>query len=461
MEIRTETKRIRPAPAAPGGKTIEQRRARWWRAAGTAALAFGALAAFGDASSGEDKGAPVMLGATAAPNAVTTWSEVAAATITGTGTANVTPEEQRPNYVLDLPTVHLAIYDALMAITGTHKPYASDVQAPQGSASQEAAVAAAAYRVLQVLFPNRGALYQAAYNSAVATIADGASKSQGLAIGTAAANAVLNLRANDGRAVVLPPFVQGTAPGQFRTANAPGLANPWLPNVRPFTMQHAAQFRPAGPPALTSAAYAAAFNETKALGSAASTTRTAEQSDVARFNTEPPPRFAPRNMRTFSSNQTSLADAARLMAMLWVAQADATIACFEAKYFYGAWRPNTAITLADTDGNADTAPDAAWAPSVPTPNHPEYPAAHACYAGALAEVVRAYYDTRQVAFTFDSQAAGVIGTSRTFATTTALVDELLMARIWGGMHFRFSSDDGAALGKSVAQWVLAQRFQAR
>jgi hypothetical protein len=345
-----------------------------------------------------------------------------------------------------------------MAIAGTHVPYASAVQAPQAAASQEAAVAAAAYRVLSVLFPNRSALYQGAYDSAVAAIADGSAKASGLAIGTAAANAVLNLRLNDGRAVVLPAYVPGAGPGQFRGTNP---ANQFGAYVRPFALHHAAQFRPAGPPALSSTAYEQALAETRSLGSAASTTRTAAQTDTARFHTEPPPRFGTRNMLPFASHQATLGEAARVMAMLWVAQADALIACFEAKYFYQAWRPTSAITLAESDGNANTAPDPAWTPVVPTPNHPEYPAAHACFAGAVAEVVRVFHGTRQVTFSFDSLAAGVVNNRHTYASTDAMLEELQMARIWGGMHFRFSGTDGAALGKAVARWVLTQRFQAR
>ena len=386
------------------------------------------------------------------------WSTVAATTVNGTGTATATPEEQRPNYVFDLATVHLAIYDAVMAITGTHQPYASALQPVQTGASQEAAVAASAYRVLQVLFPSRGALYQGAYDSAVAAIAAGDAKTRGLALGTAAANAVLNLRLNDGRAVVLAAYVPGTAPGQFRGTNPVGIVNPY---VRPFAMQNAAQFRPAGPPALTSAAYERAFNETKALGVNTSTSRSAEQTDTARFHTDAPPRFWSRNLLPIASHQATLGGAARVMAMLWVAQADASIACFEAKYFYNAWRPTSAITLADTDGNSNTAPDATWTPVVPTPNHPEYPAAHGCNAGAVAEVMRVFHGTRQVSFTFDSQAVGVANTRHTFASTDAMAEELQVARIWGGMHFRFSSEDGAALGKNVAKWVMTQRFQPR
>ena len=161
------------------------------------------------------------------------------------------------------------------------------------------------------------------------------------------------------------------------------------------------QFRAPGPPALTSAAYAADVNETKALGAAASTTRTAEQTEIARFHTEPPFNFWPRNLRVFATTADGVASQARLMAMLWVALADSLDACFESKYTYLAWRPISAITL-DGDGNDATIIDPAWTPVLPTPNHPEYPAAHACGAGAVAEVLRAYYGTPNISFDLTS-----------------------------------------------------------
>jgi PAP2 superfamily len=309
-----------------------------------------------------------------------------------------------------------------------------------------------------VLYPDRAALYQPAVSSALAAVADGGAKTDGMSIGIAAANAILNLRLNDGRAVVLTPYVPGSGAGQFRGSNP---ANMFYPYIRPFALQHVAQFRPAGPPSLTSARYEQDFNETKSMGAANSTARSAVQTDTARFHTDAPPRFWTRNVRQFANNQATLADSARLMAMLWVAQADASIACFEAKYFYQAWRPTSAITLADGDGNANTAADAAWTPVVPTPNHPEYPAAHACNAAAVAEVLRVFYGTRQVSFGFESGAAGLSSNRRDYTSTDAMIEELQNARIWGGMHFRYSCDDGAALGKAVVKWVVTQRFQPR
>jgi hypothetical protein len=402
---------------------------------------------------GGDDDTPVTI-TIAGPNAVTQWNEIAATTINLPPATTGTAEEQRPNISVDLATVQVAVYDAVMAIAGTHRPFAITPTAPAAGASPEAAVAAAAYGVLSGLFPSRGAAYQSAYDAYLATLPDGKAKTLGLAVGAEVAAGILALRAADGRMVTLAPYVAGAAPGQFRGTNPVGRPNPF---IKPFVLTSNAQFRAPGPPALTSTAYAADVNETKALGSATSTTRTAEQTETARFHTEPPPNFWPRNMRNFAMTARSLPEQARLMAMIWVAQADAGNACFESKYFYQSWRPASAIVL-DGDGNAATVADPAWAPVVPTPNHPEYPAAHSCVSAAMAEVLRSYYGTADVTFDMTSM---VTGSSHHFTTTTALVDEVQIARIAGGMHFRSATVDGAALGKSVGAWVAANAFKRR
>ncbi|MES2100849.1 MAG: vanadium-dependent haloperoxidase [Pseudomonadota bacterium] len=403
---------------------------------------------------GDDEVAPVTI-TVAGPNVVSQWNEIAATTINLPAAATGTPEEQRPTYAVDLATVHIAIYDAVQAIVGTHKPYAYTPASLSTGASQEAAVATAAYRVLLGLFPARSASYQGAYDTWLATLPAGTAKDQGIAAGAAAAAAILALRANDGRAVVLAPFVPGTAPGQFRGVNP---VNRYGPYIKPFAVTSLAQFRAPGPPALTSAAYAADVNETMALGSATSTTRSAAQTEVARFHTEAPPVFWTRNLRNFAMTNRSIAEHARLMALLWVVQADASNTCFESKYNFLFWRPSSAITLADTDGNAATTVDAAWTPVVPTPNHPEYPAAHGCVSGSMMTALASYYGTPSVTFDITST---VTGSTHSFTTTSAFVDEIKLARIAGGMHFRTSTNDGAALGKNVAEWVLAHNFQPR
>ena len=343
----------------------------------------------------------------------------------------------------------------MIAITGSHRPYAITPTTNASGASQEAAAAAAAYHVLRGLFPNRSAQYQSAYDAFVAAMPADTATVRGLAVGAEVAAGILALRANDGRAVVLAAFVPGTLPGQFRGVNPIGRPNPY---IKPFVLTSLAQFRAPGPPALTSAAYAADVNEVKALGSATSTVRSAEQTEIARFNTESPAAFQPRNLRTFAMTNRSTADHARLMAMLYVTQADAANACFESKYHYLFWRPFSAITLADTDANDATIVDAAWTPVVPSPNHPEYPAAHSCVTTATAETLRAFYGTPNIEFEYTST---VTGTTRGFTSILSFADETSMSRIYGGMHYRFSTVDGAALGRSVSTWVVTNKFQPR
>lgn len=391
------------------------------------------------------------------PNAVSYWNEVANRTVNAASATHTTPEEQRPSYHVDLATVHVAIYDAASAIDGRYKPFAVTPTAPSAGASLDAAVSAAAYGVLRALFPTRGAQYQAAYDSRIAAMPADAARTKGLALGSEVAAAIVALRAGDGRNVVLAPYVSATAPGRFRSAN-PTPFNRHVAFIRPFSLARIDQFRPPPPPPLDSAAYAAAFNLTQAAGGTVSKARTQEQWEIARFHTEPPHLFVTRNLGRFASSTADVADAARLMAFLYVSHADAIGACFEAKYFYEAWRPLSAIPLADTDGNAATASDPTWTPALPTPNHPEYPAAHSCTSGALGETLRQFYGTNQVSYTFDS---AVSGTTRSYATTEALNDESRIARIYGGMHFDFSTAVGVELGVRVAQWVAAHHFGRR
>lgn len=406
-------------------------------------------------SNDNEEAAPVTI-TVSGPNAVSQWNEIAATTvIPSTPAATGTPEERVPFYTVDMATVQIAVYDAVMAIVGTYKPYAYAPQTLSADASQEAAVATAAYRVLLALYPTRSASYQSAYDGYIAAIAAGAAKDRGIAIGTESAAAIVAARTNDGRLTPLAAYVPGTGPGQFRGVNP---INRIAPYIKPFSLTSNSQFRAPGPPALTSATYTADLNETMSLGSATSTTRTAAQTEIARFYTEPPPAYWSRNLRRFAMTDHSMAEQARLLALLHVVQSDAGNACFESKYNFQFWRPTSAITLADTDGNPATTVDPTWTPVVPTPNHPEYPAAHACLTAATAATLKGYYGTPNVTFDLDSTATS---TTHHFTTTQGMVDEVQLGRIAGGMHFRTSTIDGAALGTSVAEWVLAHHFQAR
>jgi hypothetical protein len=416
------------------------------------AIACSLLSACGGGGGGTIEVQPVSLAVTG-PNAVSRWYEVAANTALLPASATGTAEELRPNSTVDLATVQLAVYDALMAIVGTHKPYAITPTTPAAGASQEAAVAAATYGVLKGLFPSRSASYQAEYDSYLASNPDSPARAAGLAIGAEAAAGMLALRANDGRSVALAAYVPGTGPGQFRGTNPIGRFNAF---IKPFTLTSNAQFRAPGPPALDSAAYAADVNETKALGSLTSTTRSAEQTELARFASEGPGPYWARTLRTFIMTDGSLAEHARLLAMLSTVQADAGNACFESKYFYQAWRPSSAITLAA--GNPAITADPDWKPVVATPNHPEYPAAHSCVTTATAETLRGFFGTSRVSVDITST---VTGTTRHYTSTDAMVEDFGLARIYGGMHFRTSTVDGTALGRNVAAWMLARHFQPR
>jgi hypothetical protein len=366
----------------------------------------------------------------------------------------VTPEERRTLSFVDLATVHLAMYDAVVAIEGGFEPYAIVPQSPAAGASATAAAAAAACTVLQGLFPNRSPQYQTDCAPYQAGSAADAATAQGIALGIEVGQKMLAERADDGRDGV-PDYVPGGGVGDFVPA-APG--NPiwhFAQYMRAFTLASPAQFRAEGPPALTSARYAEAFDEVKEFGRAGGAALSPEQQEAARFHTENPNLFWPRASRAFM-NQSSLLANARLAAMLQVSIGDAILGCFDSKYFFDAWRPRTAIPAAAVDGNRATIADAGWTPFAASPNHPEYPSGHTCIAGAIGEVVKSHYRTPRVSFTWTS---AVTGTARHYDSVHEMIREIKAARVHGGMHFRFANDDGATLGRRTAQWVVRNYFR--
>jgi hypothetical protein len=366
----------------------------------------------------------------------------------------VTPEERRTLSFVDLATVHLAMYDAVVAIEGGFEPYAIVPQSPAAGASSAAAAGAAACAVLHGLFPNRSPQYQADCAPYQAGSGADAATTRGITLGIEVGQKMLAERADDGRDGV-PDYVPGGGVGDFVPA-APG--NPiwhFAPHMRAFTLGSPAQFRADGPPALTSASYAAAFDEVKQFGRTGGAALSLEQQEAARFHTENPNLFWPRASRAFM-NQSSLLANARLAAMLQVSIGDAILGCFDSKYFFDAWRPRTAIPAAATDGNPATIAEAGWAPFAASPNHPEYPSGHSCIAGAVAEVVKSHYGTPQVPFTWTSTATG---TAHSYDSVYEMIREIKAARVHGGMHFRFANDDGATLGRRTAHWVVRNYFQ--
>ncbi len=390
-------------------------------------------------------------------HAVAYWGDVGAATVLATrDTAHVTPEERYTSLYTDMATLHIAIHDALSAIDRRYAPYTplAASAAPVASAAQasrDAAVAAAAYTVLQRLFPSRSVHYWGAYRRFSAALPDGHATISGLTLGARAAEAILAQRANDGRAVALAPYQALEAPGRFRGIDP---INRYGPSIKPFALLRMDQFRPPAPPAPGSKAFLADLAEARARGGAVSAVRTQAQWDAARFHTEAPGTFLIRNLSRFARGTADSVEAARLMALIYVSTADAMSACFEAKYHYDYWRPSTAIAAADAGS-----PDTDWTPS-PTPNHPEYPAAHSCGAAAVGETLRQHYGSTRVEFTMDSKATGT-GTTGTYRSTSALAAESSEARVDGGMHFRSATVAGINLGTAVADWVARHHFRRR
>ncbi|WP_240675063.1 vanadium-dependent haloperoxidase [Cellulomonas endophytica] len=352
----------------------------------------------------------------------------------------------------------IAVYDAAVAVEGGHEPFAVAADAPEG-ASAEAAVSAAAHRVLLHLLPLQAPALADARALALSTIPDGPAETAGVAVGEHVAATLLALRRDDGFRAPVEPYVvpEPPVPGRWVPTAATPPIGAWLGRMTPFAVRSAEALRPEGPPSLTSRRWARDYAEVARLGSATSTARTPEQTAVARFWGEPPVPQAHGAFRAFvAEHRLGLADAARFLAMVSVTYADAFIACFGSKYDELFWRPVTAIRAGGSDGNARTAPDPAWTPLLPTPNHPEYPSAHSCITPAAGLVVARFLGTHRIDFTMPS----VTGLGdRRFATPTALTRDVADGRVWAGLHFRSSVDDGARLAQRTAREVLRSHFR--
>ncbi|HEX5575083.1 MAG TPA: vanadium-dependent haloperoxidase [Gemmatimonadales bacterium] len=382
---------------------------------------------------------------------VSYWDAVGSQAFTA---AALTPPE---GFVI-FANVGIAAYDSVMAIEGGYQPFAVEFEAPEG-ASAEAAVVAAAHAILVHYLPQqRVTILDPAYVQSLATIPDGQAKADGITTGEQVASDLIAVRADDNFRLPVPyippdPPIPGV---WIPTAQSPPIGT-YMPYMRPFSLDSPDQFRPAGPPSLSSRDWASDYNEAKEIGSRTSTSRTAEQTLAARFWAEPPIQQAHAAFRRFLLDHgLDVADASRFMAMVTVASADAGIACFDAKYHYAFWRPITAIRAGDTDGNEDTVGDPNWLPLLAaTPNHPEYPSAHSCVTTASARVIARFLDTQQIDFTVPS----ITGLGdRHFDTVKDLEYEVTNARIWGGIHFRTAVDDGTKIGMKTAHQVLAHHF---
>jgi len=417
-----------------------------------------ALAATTPATAPAQSPAPGALDSSRAQNAETSsegrtvadWSLIAQNTIVGVGRRF--PGEA----AVYMGIVHATIYDVVVAIEGGYRPYAITPTVPPNT-SVDAAVAAATHRVLVERFRDQQAGLDDVYFAYLNGIPEGEAKTNGIAVGEEVGVGMLLLRANDGLDSIVPYVQRPPGPGVYEpTAPATPLGTR-MPGVLPLALESASQSRTNGPPALHRREYGHDFNEVKYLGRFDSRVRSAEQTAVALFWTDHDiPQWNRNLLRLADARGLTSIETARMLAMAHVAGGDAMIGCFDAKYHYLSWRPLHAIHHADTDGNPHTLPDPTWQPLLPTPNHPEYPSAHACHTTAIAEALESFFGPGRLRFSIDSL---VTGETRYYKGFREVVAEVNDARVWAGFHFRYAQEDGSRLGRKVARFVVRNFFQ--
>ena len=416
-----------------------------------------------------------------AGNAAIEWNAIAS-------TAIMTTAAQPPHAaVLSLAMVQGAVYDAVNAIDGGHEPYLVAPPANSGE-SKEVAAATAAFRVLvgfpertptlPGLFPTQRSTLQPLYDASLSTAPNGPAKTGGIAVGEAAAAAMLTARENDGRGGDFK-FLEGFDPGEWRLAPPQGPTGivardpaPWVGFVKPFLVPNVEMLRSHGPNALRSAAYTEDFNEIKELGSLTSTKRTADQTAAAIFWQDSGPAIWNRVYRSLAtSHGLDVVDSARLFAMTNLAAADGSIGCWNDKAYWSFWRPITAVRNAASDGNPATQADPNWLPlfdpSVPvsgpplvTPGFPDHPAGHTCISGATVQALRAFFGTDKVSFTaVSNKCSPAPCPARSFDRFSEALKEIIGARVWGGIHFRTADVQGAVLGKKVVHYMKKYYFE--
>jgi hypothetical protein len=352
--------------------------------------------------------------------------------------------------------VHAAIYDAVVAIEGGYRPFAIAAHAPPNT-SVDAAVATAAHRVLAGRFLDQQVELSNVYAAYLDWIPDGEAKTNGILVGEEVGIGILSLRGNDRLDAVVPYVQRPPGPGVYEPTAPAAPLGTRMPGVLPLALEKASQFRPDGPPALHGREYAHDFNEVKQLGRIDSSGRSAEQTAVARFWTDHDiPQWNRNLLRLAEDRGLTSIETARMLAMAHVAGGDAMIGCFDAKYHYLSWRPIHAIQRADTDGNRHTAADPTWQPLMATPNHPEYPSAHACHSTAIAEALESFFGPGRLRFSLDSLVTGETRHYKRFRDAAAEVNN---ARVWAGFHFRYSQEDGSRIGQRVARFIVRNYFQ--
>jgi hypothetical protein len=355
-----------------------------------------------------------------------------------------------PITVRAMAIVQVSVFEAVNAITGRYPPQRAKLP-PAPGASVEAAVASATRTALLKLMPAFQQIIEADYQTLLKAVPDGPAKTAGVALGEQAANSIVTMCADDG----------AMAPDVYRPHAAPGV---YVPTVipaashwgkrRPWVMPRGDHFRPGPPPALTSATWARDYNEIKAVGGRNSTQRTPEQTAIAKFwEATAPAVYWPVARSVAAMPGRDVTDNARLFALAAMAMDDALIAVFEAKYAYNLWRPVTAIRNGDLDGNDATERDAGWTPFISTPMHPEYPCAHCIVSSSLGTVLAAEIGSGPTP-RLSSASPTADGAVRAWTTVDDFVKEVAVARIYDGVHYRYSTEVGSAMGKKIGELVV-------
>jgi hypothetical protein len=356
--------------------------------------------------------------------------------------------------------INLTMHDALNNITPKYETYALKT-AIVNNASPDAAVAQAAHDVLVSLFPTQSSTFDSLLNSSLSGIATSESKQKGIYIGSMAAKAMIDKRTNDGIATAQYNYPSRTLPGQYRATppfDAPPYYNfismPGWGKVQPFGLESIYKFRMVPPNDINSQEYTADFNEIKTMGCRNCLGRTVEQTQIGLFWLDNIPLSWNRIARgLITEKQLNGVEAARLLALIHMAMADANISAFDNKFFYSTWRPYTAVKLAETDGNPNTSADANWTTlASPTPPVPDYPSNHAMCASSAAEILKSYFKTDNVSFTASSNALPMV--TRSFNNFSTAAREVSLSRIYAGFHFRNSVERGEEQGRKIGEYIF-------
>lgn len=392
------------------------------------------------------------LAATATADVVTDWNKLLLDSIAA---SNVAP----PAASRMMAMVHTAQFEAINSIDRNYRCYNAYLDAAPNS-DKSAAAAQAARDVLTSLFPARQSIFDARLAQDLAGVPDTIARDNGTLLGGAAASLTMSRRASDNSNMSMT-YNGGTAVGQWRPT-PPGLASAALPHwryVTPWSVQSAQQFMPGPPPSVDSAAYAAAFDEVKRLGSLNSAERTQEQTDTAFLwraganSVTPPGQWFQIAQQAAAQRDLSIDESARLFALVGMAVADAGITAWETKNTYDFWRPITGIQNADIDGNDATLVDALWKPLLTTPNHQSYTSGHSTFSSAAASVLTAFFGEGPISFSVSGD-----GVTREYSSFLAAAQDAGMSRIYGGIHWQFDNQAGLASGSHIGQWVFDHAF---